>query len=74
MTEIEAKYDYDPRVPEHFVKGDTFKEAFPQFNGIVVEYDPVRDLYQMFSTNYSPIKNDKYYLLVVERRYNNEKN
>lgn len=72
MTEIKAKYDYNPKVPENFVKGDTFKETFPNFAGLVVEYDPVTDLYQMFHTYALPIENDKYYLLVAERRYKNE--
>lgn len=70
MTEINIRYGYDPNVPEHFVRGDTFLQAFPNFNGIVVEYDPKRELYQMFSTNLSKIEKDKYYLLVVERSKN----
>ena len=53
MTEVNIRYGYDPNVPEHFVRGDTFLQTFPDFNGIVVEYDPKRELYQMFSTNLS---------------------
>lgn len=74
MTETKIRYAEKANVPEHFVRGDTFLDAFPNFSGIVVEFDPKRELYQMFSTNISKIEKDKYYLLVVERsNYEKEK-